>query len=232
MYPGMKEKVRELRSAGKLYSEIRQILKLNVPKSTISTWCKGIPLEDNIKIRMDEKVRSTLETARVKARLTIALKRQKYLDEISKNNQNLVKNIRNNEVAKIALAMLYLGEGAKTKRGSVMFGNSEPNIIALFLTLFRQCYKPDEKKFRYTLQCRADQNVRVLELYWSQLTKIPPSQCYKVQIDPRTKGKPSKKKDYKGVCRIDYFSGHIANELKIIVELINKYYKFNFGPVV
>lgn len=105
-------------------------------------------------------------------------------------------------------------------------------MIGLFLKLLRQCYEIDEKKFRFTLQCRADQNVKKLEDYWSKVTRIPLSQCFKVQIDPRTIGKPSKKKDYKGVCRIDYFSAHIDTELKIIVIIISKHYGFNFGPVV
>ena len=232
MYPGIKEKVRELRSAGKMYSEIRRILKLNIPKSTLSTWCKGVELDKQAKIRIEKKINQTLVGARVKARLVIAAKRQKYLGDIEKENSGLVKNLQNVKVAKIALAMLYLGEGSKTHRGSLMFGNSEPTVIALFLKLLRQSYVIDEGKFRYTLQCRADQDVKKLETYWSKITEIPLSQCYKVQIDPRTKGKPLKKEDYKGVCRIDYFSAHIDNELLIIADLINKHYKINFGPVV
>lgn len=232
MYQGMREKVRELRSAGKMYSEIRQILKLNVPKSTISTWCKGIVLEGEAKSRVQNKINTTLAAARLKAWATIAAKRHKYLEGICQQNKGLLKNLENSEIAKIALAMLYLGEGSKTNRGAVMFGNSEPNVIALFLKLLRQCYHPDESKFRYTLQCRADQEIDKLEIFWSKVTQIPRTQCSKAQIDPRTKGKPSKKKDYKGVCRIDYFSAHIDNELKIIVDLICKNYRFNFGPVV
>ena len=215
-----------------MYSEIRQILKLKVPKSTISTWCKGIELDEKAKNRVNDKIKKTLAVSRVKAWSTIAAKRQKYLESIYSQNKAVIKNLQNIEVAKIALAMLYLGEGSKTHRGSLMFGNSEPKVIALFLKLLRQSYVIDESKFRYTLQCRADQDVKKLEAYWSDLTDIPPAQCYKVQIDPRTKGKPLKKQGYKGVCRIDYFSAHIDNELLIIVDLINKYYRLNFGPVV
>ena len=232
MYPGIRQKVRELRSAGKMYSEIRQILSLKVPKSTISTWCKGIELDERAKIRVRNKINKTLIAARAKARLTIEAKRGKYLGSIYEQNAGLVKNLKDIEVAKIALAMLYLGEGSKTHRGSLMFGNSEPKVIALFLKLLRQCYHPDESKFRFTLQCRADQDIKNLETYWSNLTQIPLTQCYKVQVDPRTKGKPSKNRNYKGVCRVDYFSAHIDNELLIIVDLINKYFRLDFGPVV
>jgi len=101
-----------------------------------------------------------------------------------------------------------------------MFGNSDPPIITLFLSLLRRCYNIDENKFRCTLQCRADQNIPKLEKFWSQVTKIPMPQFYKARIDPRTIGKPSRKPDYKGVCRIDYFSGDIFMELKQIMEVI------------
>lgn len=124
----MREKVRKLRSAGKLYSEIRQILKLKVTKSTLSTWCKGLKLSEQTQVRMREKVIETLIGARVRARKTIAFKRENYLKEIYKNNSFLVKSLEDNGVAKIALAMLYLGEGSKTKRSGLMFGNSEPTI--------------------------------------------------------------------------------------------------------
>jgi hypothetical protein len=128
--------------------------------------------------------------------------------------------IQQRDIAKIALAMLYLGEGSKCTKGSLMFGNSNPGIIRLFLNLLRSCYNIDEKKFRCTLQCRADQNIKKLEKFWSQTTGVPPNQFYQARIDKRTIGKPSKKPDYKGVCRIDYFSADIFNELLQIVKII------------
>ncbi len=126
------------------------------------------------------------------------------------------------EVAKLMLVMLYLGEGAKNKKGSLMLGNSDPAIVRLFLQLLRKCYKIDESKFRCTVQCRADQDINFLEKFWSNVTQIPSRQFYKARIDPRTIGKPTKKSDYKGVCVIDLFSAHIFNEIKIIAGLITK----------
>ena len=103
-----------------------------------------------------------------------------------------------------------------------MFGNSDPNIIRLFLKLLRKCYDIKEDKFRCTLQARADQNIPVLETFWSKTTGIPLSQFYGARIDPRSFNSVSKKKDYKGVCRINYFSGHVYNELRIITDIIYK----------
>ncbi|MEK7147181.1 MAG: hypothetical protein AAB772_02910, partial [Patescibacteria group bacterium] len=147
-------------------------------------------------------------------------KREEYLQLVKNRIKHLNVIIKNPDVAKIALTMLYIGEGTKSHKGSLIFGNSDPKTINLFLRLLRFCYHIDENKFRCTLQCRADQNIKALEKFWSQTTGVPLRQFYKARIDPRTIGIPSKKPDYKGVCRIDYFSADIFNEIMKITEII------------
>ncbi|HLD21589.1 MAG TPA: hypothetical protein VJB65_01705 [Patescibacteria group bacterium] len=121
--------------------------------------------------------------------------------------------------AKIALAMLYLGEGTKCQgRCTITFGNSNPIIIRLFLALLRKCYPIDESKFRCTIQCRADQNIENLTHYWTSVTNIPLHQFYKSRIDKRTIGKITMKPKYNGVCRIDYFSSAIYLDLLAAID--------------
>ena len=126
------------------------------------------------------------------------------------------------DIAKIVLGVLYLSEGSKTLRGSVTFGNSDPKIISLFLRLFRSSYSLDESKFRCTVQLRADQNIKFLENYWSKITSIPRSQFYKSRVDPRSIGKLTLKKEYKGVCKIDYFSAKLFYELMSIGKVLTQ----------
>ncbi|MFA5926198.1 MAG: hypothetical protein WC831_04670 [Parcubacteria group bacterium] len=219
----MKQKVLELRKRGKTYKEILNALKVDVPKSTLSCWCRSIFLPSGYRRKVRKYNLINLEKARKIALLVRKKKRYAYLELLKNRNVHLSKLIQNRNIAKIALASLYLGEGqGNIKRGSLMFGNSNPLIIKLFLNLLRRCYDIDEKKFRCTLQCRADQNVKKLEIFWSHATGISAGQFYKAQIDPRTKGKPSKKLDYKGVCRIDYFSAEILIELLQIPEIIGR----------
>lgn len=153
-------------------------------------------------------------------------KRTKYLKSIIDRNKNLASILNINKTAKVALAMLYLGEGSKKiKRGSLTFGNSDPFIVDLLLNLIRKCYNINEKKFRCTVLCRADQNIDKLENFWHKITKIPKSQFYKTRIDPRTIGKPSRNLNYMGVCKIDYFSADIFLDLMYIPKIIHN------GPV-
>ena len=218
----VKNRVIRLRKNGKTYGEIRNILKINIPKSTLSSWCNGILLSQlqkrNLRLNMIKKSENGLQVAR----LVNKIRRENYLQSVDKRIQHLSKIIKNKDVAKLIIATLYLGEGAKFRRGALSLGNSDSNIIKLFLYLLRNTYNIDESKFRCTVQCRADQNTIKLEKFWGEITKIPPKQFYKSRIVPRTIGKKSKKPNYKGVCRIEYFSADLFIELMKIGELLCK----------
>jgi hypothetical protein len=210
-----------LRKSGKTYSEISKKIGIHIPKSTLSTWCKGVVLTASHKRRIDEVIKKNIHRGRALALASNKIKRDDYLQKVYERVSHLGKIFKDKEVARISLAVLYLGEGSKTK-SSIMFGNSDPRIISLFLRLLRYCYKIDESKFRCTLQCRADQDIKKLEKFWSDVTGIPNSKFYKARVDARTIGMLSKKPEYKGVCRIDYFSADLFNELMKIIEVIDK----------
>src|SRR3989344_4941446 len=219
-YRHLKPRIITLRKSGKTYFEISKIIGINIPKSTLSDWCSSIALSHKQQRRVDRLMMDGTNRGRAIALAVNKLKRENYIQAVKDRVSHLPEKLKDGNISKIALAMLYLGEGSKTKRGSLMLGNSEPLVIRLFLNLLRYCYNIDESKFRCTLQCRADQNIPKLEKFWSQITNIPLAQFYKARIDPRTIGKPSNNPNYKGVCRIDYFSGDIFMELKQIMSLI------------
>ena len=220
-YHYLKPKVVALRKQGKTYGEIRKSLGLSIPKSTLSDWCSSIPLSLDQQELIKQAAQNAGERGLATAWVVNKRKRTEYIESVRNRVKNLSKRVKDKGIAKVALAMLYLGEGAKdSHRGSLMFGNSSPLVIRLFLRLLRYSYGIDENKFRCTLQCRADQNIKILERFWSEVTQIPPSQFYKAKIDPRTIGKPTENLEYKGVCRIDYFSGDIFMELQQIAQVM------------
>jgi hypothetical protein len=133
----------------------------------------------------------------------------------------LVPLVEDTRVAKLVLATLYAGEGMKAeKRGFITLGNSDPGVITLYLRLLRAIYPIDESKFRCTVQCRDGQDIEVLESFWSSITGIPRTQFYGARVDKRTIGKPMRRPDYKGVCRIDYFSAFVFTEVLKIGEAL------------
>lgn len=221
LYDDLRHKAVSLRRRGRTYSEIKKHLGLAIPKSTLSYWCKDIKFTESQKIRIDRISKRNLDKARTRALLVNSLRQRKYLALIEQRVRYLRKLPEDADTAKLLLGALYWAEGTKNPRSCLTFGNSDPNLVRFFLRLLRFSYDIDEKKFRCTVQCRADQNTKQLEKYWSGLTTIPLSQFYSSRIDPRTKGKPSKKKEYQGVCRINYFSAEIFHELIAISKILS-----------
>jgi len=215
-----KNKVISLRKKGKTYSEIKKIIGKDIPKSTLSFWCNGIKLPEYYEIRISDIKKKNLAYAQLMASKSKQKSRENYFSKIEKDNKNLTVFLKNEKVAKLLLATLYLAEGGKKTKGSVMFGNSDPGIIKLFLNLLHFVYPVDDSKFRCTVQCRADQDINKLEIFWQKITNVPVNQFYKTRIDSRSIGKRTMKVDYKGVCKIDYFSADIFYNLMIIGKLI------------
>ncbi|MBX4200736.1 hypothetical protein KW786_01260 [Candidatus Parcubacteria bacterium] len=222
-YYSFKTKVIELRKSGKSYGEINSIIQRVIPKSTLSDWCSNIYLTSDQKKRIDESIKENSRKGMEAARIINRERRTRYLKSIIDRNQYLESTLKDRNVAKVILSILYLGEGSKSlSRGSLCFGNSDPFIIDMFLSLMRQCYILDESKFRCTILCRSDHDIPALEEFWSKATKIPLKQFYKARIDARTIGKTSRNLTYKGVCRIDYFSADVFLDLMAIPKIIHK----------
>ncbi|MEX0918843.1 MAG: hypothetical protein WDZ85_02650 [Candidatus Paceibacterota bacterium] len=218
-----KDKATKLREQGYSYSEIQKRLGTPIAKSTLSNWLKKIQLSQTSKKHIKQLITKGSKKGRKLALETNKIKRTKYLQCVHKRIEHLgIAVYKDRDNAIIALSMLYLGEGSKRRRGSLTFGNSDPNVIFLFLRLLRYSFVLDESKFRCTLQCRHGQDIKRLEIFWSKITAIPLSQFYKAQVDPRTIGKGIRKKDYKGVCRLDYFSADLFEELMQAAQVICK----------
>ena len=212
----------ELRKAGKTYAEIKDLLKRDVPKATMSFWFRSIQLTPQGTKRLERYTKKSLKKAREASGIS---RKQKLLDRMHQKtlqNEFILKEFDSDAARRIALGILYMAEGKKVVGGSVTFGNSDPAIIQLFLNLFRKTFKLDEAKFRCTLQGRADHDIPKLEEFWSNVTKIPRKQFYTARIDPRSVGKISKKKEYKGVCRIDYISADLLCELMVIGSILTR----------
>ena len=209
-----------MRRQGKTYGEIRLAVNRQIPKSTLSNWCKNVILPNEYNERLKKIIAKNSEKSRAYALVINKIRREKYLQSIIEKEKRLAIKLRDKDVAKIALSMLYLGEGAKWKGHSGLFlGSSDPDIILLYILLLAKCHGIKSNQLRCRIGYRADQNIRKLERYWSHVTKIPIRNFYKTKPDPRTKGKKTRKVDYKGVCVITCAGARIQLELEALAKL-------------
>lgn len=219
----LKEQVRILRSSGKTYSEITKELEISIPKSTISSWCNKIILPIWYQNKVDELNKKSFSKAQKMAWVSNKIKRERFLEKLIENKEVILRKLNDQQTLKLLLSMLYLGEGSKWKshRG-LMLGSSDPNIIKLYIRLLETCYGVISKNLRCRVSYRADQDISVLQKYWSKITLVPLSNFYKTKPDPRTIGKPTKNKNYMGVCVITCGGTHIQLELEAIPKIILK----------
>jgi len=218
----LREKVRKLRSRGKTYTEIRQTLGVFIPKSTLSYWCQDVTLPNWYVAKIKNLNHKSFAKAQVMAWASMRRKRELFLDKVRQEAKGVLKKF-NSENLKTILAMLYLGEGAKWKGHSgLLLGSSDPTVILLYISLLGKCYKIKLSQLKCRISYRADQNIRELERYWSDITGIPEENFYKTKPDPRTRGKKTKKNNYKGVCVITCAGSHIQLELEEIAKILLK----------
>ena len=218
----LKSKVEKLRKLGKTYTEINQEIDLNIPKSTLSNWCRNVLLPQDYTHKIDQKNIQNLKKARKIALKVNKTKRKRYLKNITDNNIPIAKFIDDESTSLIALSMLCLGEASKskTKHKSFTLGSSDPKIIIIFLVLLKRIVGFNKTKLRFTVQCRADQDIEKLEKYWRNIIKMPKKYFYSTRVDPRTINKPTKNKKYYGVLVIDYFDTKVQLILESLADLV------------
>ncbi|MBU4284746.1 hypothetical protein KKF60_01955 [Patescibacteria group bacterium] len=219
----IKETVKRLRSRGKTYSEILKKIGCIIPKSTLSDWCNNVKLPKWYLVKINNLNNRNLGNAQKMAWASNKLKRERFLNELLSKNKYLVQKLKDKDVQKLILSVLHAAEGSKWKshRG-LLLGNSDPDIIKLYICLLGSCYNIRPEKLKCRISYRADQDINFLQRYWSRVTCIPIKNFYKTKPDPRTIGKPTKNKNYKGVCVVSCSGTHIQLELEAIPKLILK----------
>lgn len=215
-----KQLAQRLRSKGLTYSEIKDKIDKNIPKSTLSNWCSNVKLPNFYQEKLDKLNLKSRDRGRKIALLVNKRKREKFLLGLERKNYHLLKSI-DKDILKLLLAVFYLAEGSKHPSTQCLkFGSSDPETIRFFLRSLRKVFIVDDTKFRVEILCRADQDLDELKGFWHKVTKINKKLFYKPRTDKRTIGKKTRKRGYKGVCVIDYFDTAIQLELQLLGRLI------------
>ena len=211
-----KEKAKELRKSGYSLSEISSTLK--VSKSTASLWTKHVKINQIGADRIKEKSKSAISKVsdilhkRKLERLSMAdLEAEKMISKFKLDTNTVI----------VALSIMYWCEGSKDD-GSVRFTNSDPDLVKIFIKLFRQCFPIDEKKIKITVHLHDYHNEKEILEFWSLATNIPLSQFNKPF---RKESKHTfKKEGYKGCVRINYHDSHITRVIQLFAKKLAKHY--------
>ena len=211
----IKKEAEKLRAKGVSYSKITE--QFHVPKSTLSFWFSK---KYNYLFNKSAQIKH-LAKARIKALASIQARIEK---DKNATKEKILREIahyplHNLKLQKSVLASLYWAEGAKYSGFYGMkFANSDPKLAELFITLLRNTFIIDEKKFRITLYLHNYHNEQKSKKFWSELLKVPESQFYKTYWKKRGEGKKYRE-NFMGVCFIYHSDSNIRKEM---MELCNQ----------
>jgi transcriptional regulator with XRE-family HTH domain len=146
-------------------------VRLGVSKSSVSRWVRDVELRPeqhaalrllnplyNAQVRGQERRRETARAARLAA--------QEHGRELARRGDPL----------HIQGCMLHWAEGAKT-RNSVIFVNSDPDMIALFLRFLRQCYgvADEDVALSVNVHVAAGRDSADVTRWWVDRLGLPPT---------------------------------------------------------
>ena len=212
----LKKEAIKLRRQGFSLREIS--IKLGISKSTASVWLNTTQISIKGKKRLDGLV---IEGRR-KALLKNNFNKEQVLKKINLKNKKTLKSVNfNKEFYKFSCAMLYWCEGGKTDN-SLIFYNSDPEMIKTYLYFLRKGFKIDESKFRVCLHLHSYHNEKKQKIFWSNITNIPQNKFIKTYKKENT-GK-RKKEGYPGCASIRYHDSLIKKEVQGLWEMVGKKY--------
>ena len=158
-----------MREAGKSYREIRKVL--GVSKSTLSLWLRDIPLTEEQQQALARRGRQAA-SARGEANRQLAARRRARIQAQARAQ---IAPLSESELF-VAGVVAYWAEGTKNKPWrfgqGVLFINSDPGLIALFLAwldlvgVARECLR-----FRLLIHESADENRS--KRFWADLVGAP-----------------------------------------------------------
>ncbi len=205
------------REEGLSYSEIAA--RLGVSKSTLSYWLRDIPLKPEHEARLKQRLEANRATFAARA---WSVNRERHARARQAAYQAGVEVVARlpEEVAvdELALAMLYLGEGAKSGN-RVQLASTNPTILRYFVWALMHIYGVQMQRlsFRLNLVEAARPMEQALKLWWSQQLGCSLERFTKTQFDPRSRA-TELTDDYRGVCTVTCYDTALQQRLLGIAE--------------
>ncbi|MBI4009537.1 hypothetical protein HY357_04845 [Candidatus Roizmanbacteria bacterium] len=175
----LKEKAINLRKKGNTYSEILKIIP--VAKSTLSDWLHSVGLSKKQKQRITAKKLEAIKRGGLARRN----QRLKITNEIVTSAKDEIKNISERELWLIG-SMLYWAEGAKEKTyrsgSGVIFSNSDPKMVKLFILWLNKCLKISDEKITFEIYIHRNYAEKINQVvkFWAYITEYSRSKFGKI----------------------------------------------------
>jgi transcriptional regulator with XRE-family HTH domain len=200
------------RVQGLSYTEISTLTGIN--KSTLSGWLRDVTLLPEQVARLQARLEANRGAFAARA-LPINRDRHQRARQASREaGAAVVAQLPElTSIDELALAMLYLGEGAK-QGGSAAVANMDPHILQFFIWGLQQLYQVDRTRLHMRLHLIEAARAKEAKLisWWSEALGCSPGQFKKTQYDRRSKAALISD-GYHGVCVVSYYDTFLQQRL-------------------
>lgn len=219
-----KEKIFELRRAGKSYNEIGKTF--NISKGTLWKWFKEDSSLDRVTVQNGEKSKSLdgLLKMREARRQALSLS---YASSRDAGRAEFLELSRNSLF--IAGLCLYWGEGDKKSRGHIRITNIEPKLVKIFILFASHVLGVDKSKIKISLLLYPDLDVNICLRYWEESLGLSSENFYKPSI---IQGRHKINRLHYGVCCAGFSSTLLKQKLLVWLEMIGDLFFVNNAGVV
>lgn len=190
-----------LRQEGKSYSEIANLLK--VSKSTLSLWLRNVILDEPAKKILQVKKMIGQQKGGLRKK-NIRIENQKLLELKALQE---IDNISDRELWLLGI-IAYWREGAKQKDHNVsqrvVFANSDPILLKLFVKWLKVICKVNDKDIVYTIYIHQRGNIDQALAHWSKSMEIPKNKFSRTILKKHTPKTNRRNigKSYNGLLRV------------------------------
>lgn len=114
---------------------------------------------------------------------------------------------------------IYWGEGTKADLGSVRVGNTDPDLLGVFIECLEKIYGIKREKIHFGLQIFSDTSPSDAVLFWSKKLNIKKSQFQKTIVVTPSRGRGTYKKKMRyGVLTVYVHNKKLRNALVQEIE--------------
>ena len=201
-----REEARNLRRQG---LSIRAIAEaVGASKGSVSIWVRDIQLTESQRQALEQNQHQW--GGRNKGALSNRERHRKRRAEYQREGR---EQARKGSRLHLMGCMLYWAEGAKTKRNSVYFANSDPNMLLLFMRFLREEYAVEDNAAKLQIHCHATDTSEIdrIEQYWINLLGLPSSSLMKTQTKKGSEYRRNRL-EY-GVCGINVHSTALVQQI-------------------
>ncbi len=187
----LKEKAISLRKSGKSYNDIRKLLGIR-SKGTLSHWFKNLALSKKSVKLLEKNNKLAYERGLFTANRNRNIRIENENLKAHADGFSQISNISKYELLLIGAA-LYWGEGTKSEKSrspSLVFSNSDPLMVSVFMRFVREILMIPEEKIRAGIHIYASISKDKARKFWSLTTKLPEDRFYIInQVSRASQGK-------------------------------------------